>query len=209
MRLPRLSRRWPIVGTAYTAMLIGAYCWWILQSPHERLAVLTSSSTDLDHLQRVPWLVLPASSLWSGDHVGYWVIVVLLCVGALEVVRGPVVTLLTGLTAHVIGTLVSEGILAIRIAAGELSSSARHLQDVGPSYIVAACAAAVIASPRSHRWLRLACGLCLVPLVVTAFDFSDASQVAAIGHAVSMLIGASVGRSRIARRQGLRIAEAA
>jgi hypothetical protein len=33
-----------------------------------------------------------------------------------------------------------------------------------------------------------------VPLVVTAFDFSDESQVAAIGHAVAMLVGVAAGR---------------
>jgi hypothetical protein len=205
MRLPRLTRRWPIVGIAYTAMLVGAYIWWILQSPQQRLAVLTDSSTDLAHLQHAPWLVLPASSIWSGNFIAYWAIVVLLCLGALERLRGTLATVLIGVVAHVVSTGVSEGITAARIAAGDLSANAGHVLDVGPSYVVAACAAAVVASPGASRWLRLACGLTLLPLVVTALaDFSAESQVAAIGHAVAMLIGVAAGRSRAGLRPAAR-----
>ena len=201
MRLLRLARRWPKVGIAYTAMLLGGYVWWVLQSPAQRSAVLTSSSTDLAHLERAPWLVLPASSIWSGDAIGWWVVATLLCLGALEFVRGPVVTLVTGVVAHVVATLVSEGMLAARIAAGEISSSARHLMDVGPSYIVASCAAAVIASPRASRTLRIGCALAIVPVYVAAFDFTDAGQVATTGHAVAILIGVIASRARGNRQE--------
>ncbi|HET7530910.1 MAG TPA: rhomboid-like protein [Mycobacteriales bacterium] len=196
--------RLPRVAVAFVVVQFGAYLWWLLQTPQIRLSVLVSSSTDIAHLERVPWLVLPASSIWSGDLFGYWAVVVLLCVGALERLRGGIVTLVTGAIAHVVGTLVSQGVTAVRIAAGELSGSARHLLDVGPSYAVAACATAVVFSPGAHRLLRWACALTLVPLVVTAFDFSDESQVAAIGHAVAMLVGVVAGRRRtIARNGGL------
>ena len=197
----RVLRRWPRVATAYVLTLLGAYTWWILQSPHTRLSVLAASSTDLAHLERAPRLVIPASSIWPGDLFGYWAVVVILCVGALERLRGGLVTIVTGAVAHVVGTLVSEGITAVRIAAGDLSASARHLLDVGPSYAVAACATAVVFSPGANRWLRWACALTLVPLVVTAFDFSEESQVAAIGHAVAMLIGATASRLRDTRAQ--------
>lgn len=197
LRRPPLLRRWPVVGIAYTAMLLGGWIYWVLQSPHQRLAVLTESSTDLAHLERVPWLVLPASSVWSGDAIGWWMVVTLLCLGGLELLRGPVMTLVTGLVAHVVGTLVSEGVIAARIAAGELSASARHLLDVGPSYVVASCAAAVIASPRAPRGLRIGCAVSILPLYIAAFDFTDAAQVATIGHAVAIAVGALMARSRL------------
>ena len=200
MAVLRLLRRWPRVASAYVLTLLGAYLWWILQSPQARLSVLAASSTDIAHLERVPWLVLPASSIWSGNDFGYWAIVVLLCVGALERLHGGLITVLTGALAHVVGTVVSEGITAVRIAAGDLSSSARNVLDVGPSYFVAACATAVVFSRGANRWLRLACALTLIPLVVTAFDFSDESQVAAIGHAVAMLTGIAVGSATSRRR---------
>jgi hypothetical protein len=196
MAVLRLFRSWPRVASAYVLTLLGAYIWWVLQSPQARLSVLAASSTDIAHLERAPWVVLPASSIWSGDMFGYWAVVVLLCVGALERLRGGLVTVLTGALAHVVGTVVSEGITAARIAAGDLSTSARHVLDVGPSYAVAACATAVVFSPGANRWLRWACALTLIPLVVTAFDFSEESQVAAIGHAVAMLIGVGAGRLR-------------
>src|SRR4051794_5859019 len=203
MALLRLFRRWPRVTIAYVLTLLGAYVWWVLQSPQARLSALAASSTDIAHLEKVPWIVLPASSIWSGDLFGYWAIVVLLCVGGLERLRGALSTLVLGGVAHVAGTLISEGITAARIAAGDLSSSARNVLDVGPSYVVAACATAVVFSRGANRWLRLACALTLVPLAVTAFDFSEASQVAAIGHAVAMLLGAFVGRRRHAREARL------
>jgi hypothetical protein len=192
----RFVRRWPVVGIAYTAMLVGGYIWWILQPPARRAWVLAASSTNIVHLEHVPWRVLPASSIWSGDPIGWWVVATLLCLGALEMVRGPVVTIVTGLVAHVVGTLVSEGVLAIRIAAGELSSSGRQLLDVGPSYVVASCAAAVIASPRAPRALRIGCAVTIVPLYVAAFDFTDDGQVATIGHAVALTVGALIARSK-------------
>lgn len=199
----RYARRWPIVGTAYTAMLVGAYIWWVLQPPVRRAWVLAASSTDLAHLEHVPWRVLPASSIWSGSPIGWWVVATLLCLGALELVRGPVVTVVTGAIAHVVGTLVAEGVIAIRIAAGELSTSARHLLDVGPSYVVASCAAAVIASPRAPRALRIGCALTIVPLYVSAFDFTDDGQVATIGHAVALTVGALMARSKWSRNHHL------
>lgn len=199
MAFLRPLRRWPRVAVAYVLTLLGAYLWWILQSPQARLSVLAASSTDIAHLEHVPWVVIPASSIWSGDQFGYWAVVVLLCVGALERLRGGLVTVLTGAIAHVVGTGVSEGITALRIAAGNLSGSAEHLLDVGPSYAVAACATAVVFSSGANRWLRWACALTLVPLVVTAFDFSDENQVAAIGHAVAMLIGVVAARWRLRR----------
>lgn len=209
MLVLRLLRRWPRVASAYVLTLLGAYLWWILQSPQARLSVLAASSTDIAHLERVPWLVLPASSIWSGNDFGYWAIVVLLCVGALERLHGGLITVLTGAVAHVVGTVVSEGITAARIAGGDLSESAKHVLDVGPSYFVAACATAVVFSAGANRWLRLACALTLIPLVVTAFDFSDESQVAAIGHAVAMLTGIAVGSATSRRRSVSRSRKAA
>ena len=201
----RLARRLPIIGIAYTAMLFGGYLWWVLQPAGQRAAVLADYSTDLAHLERAPWLVLPASSIWSGDNIGWWIGATLLCLGALELAHGPLTTLATGALAHVVGTLVSEGILAARIAAGELSSSARNLLDVGPSYIVASCAAAVIASPRTPRTLRILCALTIVPVFITAFDFTDAAQVATTGHAVAIAVGVFMARTRLVRHPQMHV----
>src|SRR3954464_15523813 len=200
MALLRLFRRWPRVATGYVLALLGAYIWWILQSPPARLAELAASRTDTAPPQPAPWVGLPASSIWSGNMFGYWAVAILLCLGALERIRGALTTAVLGTVAHVVGTVVSEGVTAARIAAGDLSSSARHLLDVGPSYVVAACATAVIFSPGANRWLRLTCAVTLVPLLVAAFNFSDEAQVAAIGHATAMLVGVVAVRLTPVRR---------
>jgi hypothetical protein len=203
MYLLRVVRRCPKVGVAYTAMLFGGYLWWVLQPPAQRLAILADSSTDLAHLEHVPWLVLPASSIWSGGDIGWWLAATLLCLCALEIAHGSVAALVTGAVAHVVGTLASEGLIAARIAAGQASTSARHLMDVGPSYIVAACAAAVVASPRTPRSVRVLCALTFVPLLIAAFDFSDAGQVATTGHAVAIAVGVLMARTRLFRHAHL------
>jgi len=195
----RLLRRCPKVGVAYTAMLFGGYLWWVLQPVARRVSILADSSTDLAHLERAPWLVLPASSIWSGGDIAWWLLAGLLCLCALELAHGPMAVAVTGAVAHVAGTLVSEGLIAVRIAAGQASTSARHLLDVGPSYIVAACAAAVVASPRAPKVVRVLCALTFVPLFVTAFDFTDAGQVATTGHAVALAVGVLMARTRLVR----------
>jgi hypothetical protein len=198
MSLPlRALRRSPKVGIAYTLMLLGGYLWWILQPAAQRATILAASSTNLAHLERVPWLVLPASSIWSGDNIGWWIGATLLCLCALELAHGSIAAIVTGAVAHVVGTLVSEGLMAARIAAGEVSGSARHVLDVGPSYIVASCAAAVIASSRTPRPVRILCALTFVPLFVAAFDFTDAGQVATLGHAVAIAVGALMARTNL------------
>jgi hypothetical protein len=200
MSLPlQLVRRSPKVGIAYTLMLLGGYLWWILQPTGTRNAILAASSTNIAQLERVPWLVLPASSIWSGANIGWWIGATLLCLCALELAHGSIAAVVTGAVAHVVGTLASEGLIAARIAAGELSSSARHVLDVGPSYIVASCAAAVVASPRTPRSVRVMCALTFVPLFVAAFDFTDAGQVATIGHAVAIAVGALMARTKLFR----------
>src|SRR3954453_6761661 len=152
MSLPlRVLRRSPKVGIAYTLMLLGGYLWWILQPAAQRAAILAASSTNLAHLERVPWLVLPASSIWSGDNIGWWIGATLLCLCALEMAHGSIAAFVTGWGAEVLCPLVFKGMLDARLSAGEVSSSSRHVLDVGPSYIVASCAAAVIASSRTPR----------------------------------------------------------
>ena len=45
-------------------------------------------------------------------------------------------TALVCLAGHVIGSGVSEGIVAYRVDADQLSAASRYLTDVGPSYVV-------------------------------------------------------------------------
>jgi hypothetical protein len=92
----------------------------------------------------------------------------------------------------VIGSLVSEGIVAARVAAGQLPAADRYLTDVGPSYVVVA--AIVIAVIRG-RWL--ARSLALLDFAILVFGghiFSGLSHldVSAVGHLTAMLTAAAI-----------------
>ena len=91
---------------------------------------------------------------------------------------------------HVLGTLASEGIIAYRIAHGLLPESDSRIIDVGPSYIVVA--AIVIAVLHGSWPARIAAGLDLLLLITVGGIFSGLStlQVAAVGHATSIVVAA-------------------
>jgi hypothetical protein len=94
---------------------------------------------------------------------------------------------------HVIGTLVSEGIVAYRIAAGLLPASSAHIVDVGPSYVVVSAITVVVLY--GSRPARVAAALGFVGLVFAGHIFSGLStlQVAPVGHAVAIASSALVG----------------
>ena len=91
------------------------------------------------------------------------------------------------------GTLVSEGIVAYRIAQGLLPESDSRITDVGPSYVVVAAAVtAVLYGPWAAR---IAAGTALLLLIVIGGIFSGLStlQVAAVGHTTSLVVGVILG----------------
>jgi membrane associated rhomboid family serine protease len=102
-------------------------------------------------------------------------------------------TALVCATGHILGTLVSEGIVAYRISHGLLPESDSRVIDVGPSYVVvAAITVAVLYGP----WLvRILGTLVLALMIVVGGIFSGLStlQVAAVGHTTAIVTGAVLG----------------
>ena len=183
------GRRVPALTLAYAAALLATNIWLELASPRVEGRVLQDASTNLAHLLHDPWFVLPASALFTRGGLVYALIGCALCLAPLELVEGPRRALVIGLAGHVIGTLVSEAVVAVRIAAGDLPESARHVLDVGPSYILVATAAAVIASTRVGRRLRVLCALAIAPVFVyTAWRLPD-GRIDSIGHLTAGLVG--------------------
>src|SRR5262249_890279 len=118
-------------------------------------------------------------------------------------------TALVCLAGHLIGSLVSEGIVAYRIDAGQLSAADRHLSDVGPSYVVLS---AIVIALAFGTWL--ARSLAAVDLVILVFPgqiFAGLSQldVAAVGHLTAMLTAAAATAVILARRRRSRGNQAA
>jgi hypothetical protein len=181
--------RLPVLSGLYALALLTAHLWLAVQTPAQRSADLDGVSTSVAHLASAPWLVLPASALFPDRDALFWLPVALICVGALELTRGPVVTAIVGGLAHLVGTGLSEAVVAVRIAAGNLPGSAAHLLDIGPSYVVLGCAMAAVSSTETPRWARRACAAVLLIVVPAALAISDSTQVARIGHLVAMVVG--------------------
>jgi hypothetical protein len=185
-------RRVPFVAVGYATVLVVAHFWLASLRPAHRARVLLSTSTDVYHLEHDPWRVLPLSALWAQGWLALWVIGVAVCLGLLELSFGALPTLAIAGAGHVIGTLVSEAVVALRVSAGDLPSSARHLLDVGPSYVVVACGVAVASSPAVRRRWRVLSALTLVPLTIETLDGLTSGEVDAIGHAVAAAVGAVI-----------------
>ena len=106
---------------------------------------------------------------------------------------------------HLIGTGVSEGIVAYRVDHGILPPSWLHIQDVGPSYVVVS--AIVIAVMFGTRLTRVTALAVFAALVFVSHIFAGLTslQVAAIGHSTAILTTAALGLLVLAvQRRGAR-----
>jgi membrane associated rhomboid family serine protease len=185
-------RRVPLVSLGYASVLVAAHFWLESLRPAHRARVLMSTSTDVYHLEHDPWRVLPLSALWAQGWLALWVLAVAICLGLLELSFGALPTLGIAAGGHLLGTIVSEGVVALRVNVGDLPASARHLLDVGPSYVVVACGVALAAAPSVRRSWRLVAALSLVPLTIESLDGLPSGEVDAIGHVVAAAVGAAI-----------------
>lgn len=179
----------PAVAVGYAVALLATNLWLETSSPRTERSVLAHMSTDLWHLLHAPWIVVPASAFFTSGGLPYAIAGSLICVGLLEWRVGSVVTLGVAVSGHVVGTVVSEGVVAIRIAAHDVPSSAQHAIDVGPSYVLVACAVAVLAWRQAERWMRLVAALSLAPVFVFTAWRLPSGEIDAVGHLVAGATG--------------------
>ena len=173
----------------YAAVLLATNAWLESAPSRTEARVLQATSTNLAHLGRDPWFVLPASAFFTRGGLLIAIAGCLVCVGLLEIIAGWRVTLMVAAAGHIVGTLVSEGVEAVRLAAGDIPDSARRLLDVGPSYVLVACAVTVIAATDVDPRARLACAVALAPVFVFTAWRLPAGRVDAIGHLTAALVG--------------------
>ncbi len=201
--------RIPRVAVGYALILVATNIWLETSSPHYERHVLGQMSTDIWHLSHDPWVVVPASAFFTTGGLLYAIAGAVVCLGLLEREAGLLLTLLVAVSGHLIGTAVSEGVLAIRVSVHDLPGSAKHAIDVGPSYILVACATCVIAWRRAWPSSRVICAIGLIPLFVyTAWRIPDA-DVDAVGHLTAACVGVCWGwalsrRGTAPRRSGSR-----
>src|SRR5258708_15054585 len=137
-----------------------------LPSPHESAALRLWASTNVASLQHhpVPALVLSAF-LPSGPPFAWLALIALTMFGANRAVGTARLALICA-AGHLIGTGVSEGIVAYRVDYGSLPPAWSHIPDVSPSYpLVSAIVVAVLFVSSLPRLPALAVFAILVFLI--------------------------------------------
>jgi hypothetical protein len=194
MKDSRILRRYA-VAWAYLGAFVAVQGAYASLSPQAQAAFVAWVSTSVANLSHDPAGSLVVSAFVAGG--GAWELVVWVPVIALAMFganRGVgnwrlVVVCAAG---HVVGTAVSEGIVAWRVSLGALPASYQHLIDVGPSYVVvSALVAALLCAPPVWRVLAVADLLFLV-FVARIFAGLLELDVAAVGHLTAIVTAAVV-----------------
>jgi hypothetical protein len=195
---PRWASRL-VVGPVYAVALLVVTA--VLQGRDDvtRQAWVNWTSTSVDNLLDHPVQALVASAFVIGSGRPYaWAVLAVVGLVALAWRLGAWRTLAVVVTAHVLGTLISEGIIAWRVHRGVLPEASRHLVDVGPSYlVVAALVGAVAAGPWLSRLVGAAGFAVLAPSLFSGLAELD---VSAVGHACAVVLGAGLAAALLPRR---------
>jgi len=192
--LPASALRGALVRHAtawlYLAGVCAAEITYALLPGTDRAALLAWASTSVHNLEHHPAGCLVASAFFPTSFLLAWPAVIALALFGATSVLGSWRTALTCAAGQVVGTVVSEGIVAYRVADGSLPPADRFLLDVGPSYVVMAAIATALLY---GRWLaRAAAAVDLVLLIFVGQVFAGLSrlQVAPVGHLTTLLTGA-------------------
>jgi hypothetical protein len=188
-------------ATAYLAGVVAAGLAYTLLDPDAQARLIAWASTNVANLEQEPVGPLLVSAFVTSGFFLAWPALIAPAVFGANRALGNTRTALVCLAGHVIGSLVSEGILAYRIDAGQLSAANRHISDVGPSYVVLS---AIVIALICGGWLvRTLAAVDLAVLVFPGQIFGGLSQldVTAVGHLTAALTAAAA-TALILFRQG-------
>jgi hypothetical protein len=178
------------VAWSYLAAVTVAEVTSALLPDHDRAALLRWASTNVHNLQHDPVGCMIISAFFPESSARAWPALIALALFGANRALGNARTAVVCASGHVIGTLVSEGILDFRVMHGFLPQSSRYITDVGPSYVVVAAIAAAILY---GGWpARAAAVLDLVLLAFAGGIFSGLGDldVTAVGHVTALAVGA-------------------
>lgn len=158
----------------------------------DRSAVAAWASTSVVNLEHHPVGSLLLSAFIAGGSAYAWPVLIALPLFGANRAVGSLRLAVACTAGHVIGTLVSEGIVAYRVDAGLLPVSSRQLLDLGPSYVVVS--AIVVALVLGSWPARVAAAAGLAVLVFGGRIFAGLTHldVAAVGHVTAMTVAAAV-----------------
>jgi hypothetical protein len=181
----RFVHRAPLTYS-WLAVLLATTLWQYSFNRRELHGLLVEGSTNIAHLGTDPLRVLFTSLFWVDDKD--WFVCLLLFtlfLAPAEQWLGQARWLTVGLSAHIVATYISEGMLYYAIQRHVEPEKMEHVPDIGVSYFMVGVMAVLtyhIAPP--WRWGYLA--------VVVAFygvELTVAQNFTAIGHFSSVFIG--------------------
>jgi Rhomboid-like protein len=181
-----MRNRYGFAG-AYLACFVVAELVYARLSPDAQARLVAWASTDVANLAHEPAGPLLISAFITPGYLLTWPVLIALALFGANRALGNVRTALVCLAGHVVGSLVSEGIVAYRVDAGQLPGTDRYLTDVGPSYVVvSAIVIAVLCGGWLARVLAVA-DFALLVFVGHIFDGLSQLDVPAVGHLTAML----------------------
>ena len=187
-------------GWCYLGLFVLAEIVYANLGAHGQDMLATWTSTSVVNLEHDPVGTLIASAIFGQGNVLAWPVLIVLAVFPANHVFGNARTALICLAGNVIGSLVSEGIIAYRVDVGQLPVSYRHLIDIGPSYVVVAV---TVAALLCGGWVaRVSAGFVFGVLVFIGDIFAGLStlDVAAVGHLTSAITGLACAAPILYRR---------
>jgi len=187
-------------AVAYLAGFVAAELAYTLLDPDAQARLIAWASTNVANLEHEPAGPLLVSAFVAPGFFAAWPVLIGPAVFGANRALGNARTALVCLAGHVIGSLVSEGILAYRIDAGQISAAHRHITDVGPSYVVLS---AIVIALACGGWLaRTLAAVDFVVLVFPGQIFGGLSQldVPAVGHLTAALTAAAATALILSRR---------
>ncbi|MGC9666407.1 rhomboid-like protein [Planosporangium sp. 12N6] len=190
----RLIRQLPAragVAIGYVVALIATTLLFRGLPADGRRAWLAWTSTNLENLGDHPLRSLVVSGLFSDGGLVGWALTAAVGLGVTNWALGNWRTAALIAGAHVGGTLISQGILAYRIAGGQAPVGDRSIVDVGPSYVVAC--ALVAGALYGLGAQRLPAVVCFGLFAPNAFLGLPTLQVASVGHLCAVVFAVAVG----------------
>lgn len=170
----------------WLTVLLATTLWQYQLNRRELHVLLVEGSTNIAHLGTDPLRVLFTSLFWVDDRDWFLCLLLFtLFLAPAEQWLGQRRWLTVGLTAHVVATYVSEGMLYVAIQQHVEPARMVHVPDVGVSYFLVGVLAVLayhIAPP--WRWGYLA-----VVLTYYGIELVVAQNFTAIGHFASVFVG--------------------
>ncbi len=178
------------VATTFLLLVAAGDLTTALLGPQRAAALRLWASTNVANLHQHPMPALVLSAFLVSEAPLAWLVLIPLAMFGANRALGNLRLTVVCIAGHVIGTAVSEGIVAYRVAHGLLPQSFAHILDIGPSYIVVA---AVIAAGVFGSWpARAGAAAVLAVLVFVGHIFAGLASlnVAAVGHLTAMVTAA-------------------